>query len=406
MARPLRLTFHKRVCGMNFEPQKFFIGLVDFFSIFMPGALLTYLLKDWVAMRFLGLPAGYPLNATEPAIVFFFASYLLGHAAFLLSAILDDWIYDPIRAWTDWGQTKRLADGGQLSPLWQRRLAASKLLFGRGADNAVVQAQRIKARALHTLEAEDAINAFQWCKARLIKDLPEARLAVERFEAASKFFRSLVVVLVTLAVIYAVRGRWLAADLCFAGMLPSLWRYIDQRFKGTQQAYWFVIMLEAKEAKVPAATPRADGLTHAGGIVYRPKGGKIEDADWMLVEASGNRSERVLPKGHIEPGEDPRVTAVREVQEETGHWARVKGWLEDSRLGREASAPRVRWFVLEYVEKPQRWRREERQWFWIPLGKAIDAATFEDTKALLRQAGGNLRPVGKNPPEYELRHQT
>ena len=71
---------------MNFEPQKFFIGLVDFFSIFMPGALLTYLLKDWVAMRFLGQPAGYPLNATEPAIVFFFASYLLGHAAFSVPA--------------------------------------------------------------------------------------------------------------------------------------------------------------------------------------------------------------------------------------------------------------------------------------------------------------------------------
>ena len=72
-----------------------------------------------------------------------------------------------------------------------------------------------------------------------------------------------------------------------------------------------------------------------------------DDADWMLVEASGNRSERVLPKGHIEPGEDPRVTAVREVREETGHWARVKGWLGDGRLGREASAPHVRWFVLE-----------------------------------------------------------
>ena len=44
---------------MNFEPQKFFIGLVDFFSIFMPGALLTYLVKDWAALKFLGssLPA-------------------------------------------------------------------------------------------------------------------------------------------------------------------------------------------------------------------------------------------------------------------------------------------------------------------------------------------------------------
>jgi len=31
---------------MNFEPQKFFIGLMDFFSILLPGALLTYLLMD------------------------------------------------------------------------------------------------------------------------------------------------------------------------------------------------------------------------------------------------------------------------------------------------------------------------------------------------------------------------
>src|SRR4030095_12993940 len=31
---------------MNFDPQKFFIGLLDFFSILLPGALLTYLLRD------------------------------------------------------------------------------------------------------------------------------------------------------------------------------------------------------------------------------------------------------------------------------------------------------------------------------------------------------------------------
>lgn len=51
---------------MNFEPQKFFIGLVDFFSIFMPGALLTYLVKDWAALKFLG-SAGYPLNGANPS---------------------------------------------------------------------------------------------------------------------------------------------------------------------------------------------------------------------------------------------------------------------------------------------------------------------------------------------------
>jgi hypothetical protein len=29
---------------MNFDPQKLFIGLMDFFSILLPGALLTWLL--------------------------------------------------------------------------------------------------------------------------------------------------------------------------------------------------------------------------------------------------------------------------------------------------------------------------------------------------------------------------
>ena len=38
---------------MNFNPQNFF-GLMDFFSILLPGALLTYLLMDEVGPVVLG----------------------------------------------------------------------------------------------------------------------------------------------------------------------------------------------------------------------------------------------------------------------------------------------------------------------------------------------------------------
>ena len=79
---------------MNLEPQKFFIGLVDFFSILMPGAMLAYLGKDWVAVKF-GMKQGFPLDGAEAGVVFLFASYLLGHFAFLLSSTLDDFVYDP-----------------------------------------------------------------------------------------------------------------------------------------------------------------------------------------------------------------------------------------------------------------------------------------------------------------------
>src|ERR1700692_3514265 len=119
---------------MKFEPQRFFIGLVDFFSIFMPGAVLAYLVKDWEALKFLGLAKDFPFNGSGEAAMFFFASYLLGHLTFLLSAALDEWVYDPLRAWTDWGQISRhLVKGDNLSARWQRRLAASDMLFGKDA---------------------------------------------------------------------------------------------------------------------------------------------------------------------------------------------------------------------------------------------------------------------------------
>ena len=99
---------------MNFEPQKFFIGLVDFFSILMPGALLAYLGKDWAGSVLLGQP-GFRLDGAEAWMVFLFASYLLGHFAFLLGTLLDV-PYDWLRKCTYLGQIeKRLAKGKRLS---------------------------------------------------------------------------------------------------------------------------------------------------------------------------------------------------------------------------------------------------------------------------------------------------
>lgn len=378
---------------MNFEPQKFFIGLVDFFSILMPGAMLVYLGKDWVAVKF-GLCKGFPLDGTEAGMVFLFVSYLLGHFAFLLSSALDDMVYDPVRTWTDWGQiSKRLAKGTSLSSHWKRRFSTTRWLFGKNPDNAVMQAQRIKARALQGLAAEDAINAFQWSKTRLTKDLPEGLLAVQRFEADSKFFRSFVVVLGVLTLFYLLRCKWLEAVVCFLGMVPALWRYIDQRFKATQQAYWFVITLEGMKTDLPVRAPRSDGLTHAGGVVYRFKDKSVE---FLLVQASKDRSQWVLPKGHIEPGEDTRVTAVREVKEETGHWARVVRWLEDSPLGNEPNAPMVRWFLMELAEESEEWPEENRKREWLALAEARQKNIFRETAALLERANELLSEGGSD----------
>ena len=111
---------------MNFEPQKFFIGLIEFFSVLLPGALLTYLLKDDVGPRFLDQDYR-SLVGVQGWTAFIFTSYLLGHFIFLLGSQLDE-LYDAIRKAGYTGQLGRLAKGEALSPVLARWLAVYLLM--------------------------------------------------------------------------------------------------------------------------------------------------------------------------------------------------------------------------------------------------------------------------------------
>jgi hypothetical protein len=83
---------------VNFDLQKFFIGLMDFFSILLPGALLTYLLMGDVGPVVLG-DRYAKLAGAEAWAVFLFARYLLGHLVFLLGSWLDE-LYDWVLRYT------------------------------------------------------------------------------------------------------------------------------------------------------------------------------------------------------------------------------------------------------------------------------------------------------------------
>lgn len=54
--------------------------------------------------------------------------------------------------------------------------------------------------------------------------------------------------------------------------------------------------------------------TSAGGLVLRETRGKVE----LAVIRPRRKSIWALPKGHVDPGETPEQTALREVLEETG----------------------------------------------------------------------------------------
>jgi hypothetical protein len=84
---------------MNLEPQKFFIGVVDFFSVLMPGALLSYTLR-YLRVLLLGPDS---LGEAQGWLMFFFSSYLLGHFIFLIGSWLDLISNDPLHSFEQLG---------------------------------------------------------------------------------------------------------------------------------------------------------------------------------------------------------------------------------------------------------------------------------------------------------------
>ncbi len=367
---------------MNFEPQKFFIGLMEFFSILLPGALLTYLLKDEVGPVILGYKYA-SLSGAEGLAVFLVTSYLFGHLIFLLGTWLDEF-YDMDRRLTLNQQIKLLANRSKLLP-WRSR-AAIWLVFKRESDLAVNRAGKIKEEMLKGLQAKNAINNFQWCKALLAKEYPDNLATVQRFEADSKFFRCFVIVLLILVVLWSCQHKWQLVGIGSALIPLAMWRYMEQRYKSTNQAYWSVITLMAKEGKkLPEdkTAPAASKLTHAGGVVFRKREGEV--VEYLLVEAKDDPEQWVLPKGHIEASENPRETAVREVHEETGVWGKIIADLGQVTFTVNGAAITTQFFLMEYAGRGLG-QEASREHQWVPYEEAVTKASHLETRDLLKSA--------------------
>jgi 8-oxo-dGTP pyrophosphatase MutT (NUDIX family) len=367
---------------MNFDPQKFFLGLMDFFSILLPGALLTYLLMGEVGPVVLG--SRYDeLAGAEAWAVFLFASYLFGHLIFLLGSWLDAF-YDWARRYTVNRQIAMLARRGRLLP-WPAR-AMIRLVFKGERNLAVERAVKIKEQALESLQAKDAINAFQWCKVLLNTESPASLAVVQRFEADSKFFRCFTVVLLVLLAAWPFQDTWPPAGIpvVLVLLLLALWRYMEQRHKATNQAYWSVITLTAKDGKsAPKKSgPVAGSPTHAGGVVFRVRRGR---AEYLLVEAKDDPTRWVLPKGHVEQDERHRETAVREVHEEAGVWARPVHDLGDVAWPIDGSVVTTRFFLMQAVGRGPR-KDKERRHEWLALQKAVARGSYTEMRNLLEAA--------------------
>lgn len=133
----------------------------------------------------------------------------------------------------------------------------------------------------------------------------------------------------------------------------------------------------------------------AGGIVFRPsKDGK--DIDILLIQDSKGRW--TIPKGHIEPGETAKQTAVREIGEEAGLFhIEVLMWLGKIHFQYRRVDKLVLMMTQIYLvralddhETPtkEQWMKNIK---WFSFRDAIEAIEYEDIEKLMLVAKNKIR---------------
>jgi 8-oxo-dGTP pyrophosphatase MutT (NUDIX family) len=131
----------------------------------------------------------------------------------------------------------------------------------------------------------------------------------------------------------------------------------------------------------------------AGGIIFRIKGGETE---FLLIQDAKYRW--TIPKGHIESGESPKETAVREIAEETGlKNVQILSWLGKVEFKYRRQDRLVLMTTQVYLMKAldsheglqkEGWMNGIR---WFGFKEALDKIEYDDISKLLLLAKSRIK---------------
>ena len=127
-----------------------------------------------------------------------------------------------------------------------------------------------------------------------------------------------------------------------------------------------------------------------GGVVFTRNNDEIR---YVIIQHLGGHWG--FPKGHMEPGEEERTTALREIQEEIGISAKlIDGFRVEEQYplpNKPGTTKTVVYFLAEYAGQEISHQKEElKAAYLLSYEEAVNQLTFEETKRILAKANAFL----------------
>jgi 8-oxo-dGTP diphosphatase len=124
-----------------------------------------------------------------------------------------------------------------------------------------------------------------------------------------------------------------------------------------------------------ADRPAADEIRAAGAVAWRPG----PDGPLVALVHRPKYDDWTLPKGKMDPGESVLLTAVREVEEETGQRVTLGRRLSASCYDVDGRPKRVDYWVARAQDPPAEFvpSHEVDQLAWLSVPEAADRLTYE-----------------------------
>ena len=151
-----------------------------------------------------------------------------------------------------------------------------------------------------------------------------------------------------------------------------------------------MVKKQAKQSTEKAEMMTMDQVS-AGGVAFRWRDSEPE----MAIVSVKPKMRWQLPKGIVDPGETPEVTAVREVREEAGIETdllalieTIEYWYRAVKYGKPVRYHKfVHFYLLEYrsgdVSDHDHEVEEAR---WVGFDKAIEILAFESERRVVEEA--------------------